>query len=202
MASKLRTGRKAAKKGAKAWMALQVVERVATPTRARAPKTKVLVASAATGAVGAAGVYFLDPQQGARRRNLVRDKGFKYLRRGKQEAAQKVDYAAGQAAGAAHEARQKASGGPEAKPELTDQELARKVETEIFRDADVPKGDINVDAVGRTVTLRGQADSQARIDTLVRQANAIPEVEVVENLLHLPGEPAPTRADTPEAQRA
>lgn len=197
MTSKLRRGRKAAKKGAKAWVVLQLVERMATPTRRRAPKVKVLAASAA----GAAGLYFFDPQQGARRRNVARDKALKYVRRGKREAAQRIDYAAGQAVGAAHEARQQA-GGEQPKPELTDQALARKVETELFRDPDVPKGQINVDAVGRTVTLRGQADSQERIDTLVRQANEVSEVETVENLLHLPDQPASTRADTPEAQRA
>ena len=67
--------------------------------------------------------------------------------------------------------------------------LARK--TIIFRDAEVPKGAIIVDAVNGVVTLRGEADRPERIGELQRKAGAIPGVARVENLLHLPGTPAP-----------
>ena len=40
------------------------------------------------------------------------------------------------------------------------------------------------------------------ISELERRANAIPEVAKVENLLHLPNAPAPTRADTPKSAQA
>ncbi len=155
-------------------------------------KTTVLLGAAA--AAGGAAVYLFDPEQGARRRSIAIDRAGALLRRGKREAVSKADYAAGQARGAVHEAREKVV--PDApKPELTDQDLARKVETVIFRDPEVPKGQINVDAAGSAVSLRGEAPSQEMIDELVRKADEIPEVERVENLLHLPGEPAPTRPE-------
>ncbi|HEV2074852.1 MAG TPA: BON domain-containing protein [Thermoleophilaceae bacterium] len=199
---KLSLGRKAATKGAKARAGLKLAERVVTtPRRPALPKTKLMAAGAVAGTAGAVGIYLFDPEQGNRRRSVARDRAMKLLRRGGREAAQKADYAAGQAKGAVHEARQEALG-EKPKPELTDQALARKVESVIFRDADVPKGKIDVDAVGATVSLRGEADTQERIDELVREANEIPEVHHVENLLHLPDQPAPTRTDTPESQRA
>ncbi len=146
-------------------------------------------------AAGFAAAWFLDPNDGTRRRHVLRDKTLKYARRGKDEAVRKADYAAGHVKGAAHEATPST-----AKPGLTDQDLARKVETVIFRDADVPKGQINVDAVGRKVTLRGEATPDM-INRLVEQTAEIAEVQEVENLLHAPGTPAPTRADTPASQR-
>jgi hypothetical protein len=152
-------------------------------------------------AFSAVGAYFLDPDQGARRRNVARDRALALLRRGGREAAGQARYAGGRAAGAVHEVRQKATPDKVAAKPLNEQTLIRKVETEIFRDPAVPKGDIKVDAAGAVVTLRGQATSQEQIDALVRQAEEIPEVERVENLLHLPGEPAPTRTDAPEGQR-
>jgi len=76
-------------------------------------------------------------------------------------------------------------------PEMTGEDLAHKVESIVFRDDDVPKGDINVDAVGNVVTLRGQAESAEMIGQIVERTEAIVEVQRVENLLHLPDEPAP-----------
>ena len=162
----------------------------------KSAKLPLILVGAATGA----GAYFFDPEQGNRRRSVARDRAMALLRRGQREAVQRGDYAAGQVTGAVHEARDKVT--PDTpKPGLTDQELARKVETIVFRDAEVPKGKINVDAAGATVWLRGEAPSEAMKEKLVSQASTIPEVEKVEDLLHLPGEPAPTRADAPAASR-
>jgi osmotically-inducible protein OsmY len=72
-----------------------------------------------------------------------------------------------------------------------DARLTDKVETEIFRDADVPKGDVNVNVEFGKVVLRGQVESQELIDDLVARTRGIEGVNDVENLLHLPGEPAP-----------
>jgi hypothetical protein len=77
--------------------------------------------------------------------------------------------------------------------DLDDVALARKVETIIFRDDAVPKGDIDVNAANGVVWLRGQAKTPEMIKGLERQCAAIPEVRQVENLLHLPKTPAPTR---------
>jgi hypothetical protein len=85
--------------------------------------------------------------------------------------------------------------------DLDDVALARKVETVIFRDESVPKGKIDVNCAGGVVWLRGEAKTPEMIKLLEQQTAAIPEVTKVENLLHLPKTPAPTRTDTPPAQR-
>jgi hypothetical protein len=85
--------------------------------------------------------------------------------------------------------------------DLDDVGLARKVETVIFRDRSVPKGKIDVNAADGVVWLRGEAKTPDMIKLLERQTAAIPEVKRVENLLHLPKTPAPTRADTPLSQQ-
>src|SRR5215208_2412648 len=89
----------------------------------------------------------------------------------------------------------------QAPKDLDDVGLARKVETVIFRDDSVPKGKIDVNAADGVVWLRGEAKTPDMIKALERQASAIPEVKKVENLLHLPKTPAPTRTDTPPSQR-
>jgi hypothetical protein len=99
-------------------------------------------------------------------------------------------------------ARKRTSPQASQKPkELDDVGLARKVETVIFRDQDVPKGKIDVNAADGVVWLRGEAKTPEMIKGLEQEAAAIPEVKRVENLLHLPKTPAPTRTDTPPTQR-
>ena len=87
------------------------------------------------------------------------------------------------------------------KPEMDDVTLTRKVETEIFRDAGSVKSNVNVNVVDGVVWLRGEVKHPDEIAALESQARAIPEVRGVENLLHLPKTPAPTRADTPKRQQ-
>src|SRR4051794_19729983 len=85
--------------------------------------------------------------------------------------------------------------------DLDDVTLARKVETELFRDPDVPKGHIDVNAAGGVVWLRGEVKTPEDVKRLHDQAQAIPEVRRVETLPPPPHTPAPTRTDTPAAQR-
>jgi osmotically-inducible protein OsmY len=85
--------------------------------------------------------------------------------------------------------------------DLDDVAITRKVETEIFRGDDVEKGKINVNTADGVVWLRGEAKSPEQVKELEAKAKAIPEVKRVENLLHLPKTPAPTRTDTPPSER-
>jgi hypothetical protein len=87
------------------------------------------------------------------------------------------------------------------KPDMDDVTLARKVETEIFRDGKSLKGAVDVNAVDGVVWLRGEVKHPDEVRELEQQVRAIPEVRDVENLLHLPKTPAPTRADTPRRQQ-
>jgi osmotically-inducible protein OsmY len=136
-------------------------------------------------AAGAAAQYFLDGQSGRRRRNQARDQGLSKARQQAHEAARKVDNAAHHAKGAV------ASVIPHAPSELDDPALARKVETEIFRPADAPKGSVVVNAENGVVFLRGEVDREW-IDRLGRDAENVGGVKAVRNLLHPPGTPAPT----------
>jgi hypothetical protein len=89
-----------------------------------------------------------------------------------------------------------------AKPKrLDDATITDKVETILFRDDDVDKGKIDVNTADGVVYLRGQAKTPEQIKALEQQTREIPEVKGVENLLHLPKTPAPTRADTPRTQQ-
>ena len=65
--------------------------------------------------------------------------------------------------------------------------LARKVETELFRPADVPKGAISVNVNDGVVELRGELADQAQIDALGDNAKKIDGVKDVRNLLHTAG---------------
>jgi BON domain len=85
---------------------------------------------------------------------------------------------------------------------LDDVTIARKVESELFRSRTVDKGKIDVNVVDGVAYLRGTAKNPQQIKTLETKARAIPEVKDVQNLLHLPKTPAPTRADTPRRQQA
>jgi BON domain len=84
---------------------------------------------------------------------------------------------------------------------LDDVSITRKVETQLFRDSTVPKGKIDVNTADGVVWLRGEAKNPEMIKRLEREAREIPEVQRVENLLHLPKTPAPSRTDTPPTQR-
>jgi osmotically-inducible protein OsmY len=141
-------------------------------------------------AAGAAAAWFLDPNDGSRRRHVARDKALKYARRGGEEAARKVDYAAGAAKGAVQEVTP--SERPDASQRLNDPALARKVESEIFRDPDVPKGKISVNVEHGVVYLRGEIEQPDLIERLAEEAGMVDGVMGVENLLHTPGASAPT----------
>jgi osmotically-inducible protein OsmY len=135
-------------------------------------------------AIGAALVYFFDPQNGNRRRKMAVDRSAGLFRRTGRRAER-----AGRAVTAeAYGIKQKATHlREEEKPQPDDVTLARKVETEIFRDADVPKGQINVNAEHGVVYLRGEVERPELIEDLGKAARNGQGVREVNNLLHVPG---------------
>ena len=90
---------------------------------------------------------------------------------------------------------------PPAPKDLDDATVARKVESEIFRDRRIAKGKIDVNVAEGVVWLRGEARTPALIKLAEARASEVPEVHKVENLLHLPKTPAPSRTDTPARER-
>jgi osmotically-inducible protein OsmY len=136
-------------------------------------------------ALGAALAYFFDPDSGKRRRKVAADRLAGLSRR-------HVKRLARAAASEARGRKQKATHmREEPKPQPDDVTLARKVESQIFRDPDVPKGKIDVNAENGKVVLRGEADSAEMIAELVGSARKVQGVQEVESLLHTPGEHAP-----------
>jgi hypothetical protein len=128
-------------------------------------------------ALGAGLTYFFDPDNGKRRRKVAADRFAAVLRR---HGGRLVRGTVSEA----HALKQKAIHvREEPKPQPDDVTLARKVETEIFRDADVPKGKINVNAENGKVVLRGKVDSPEMIEDLVSKARKVQGVQDVESLL-------------------
>jgi hypothetical protein len=138
-------------------------------------------------ALGALFAYLFDPQNGRRRRHTATDRTAATLRRRRRATARAGRAVKSEAYGVA----QKMIHLREEPKVFDDVTLARKVETEIFREADVPKGQIVVNAQEGIVQLRGEVPDVRMLEALVAKAADVKGVRDVENLLHLPGVAAP-----------
>jgi osmotically-inducible protein OsmY len=135
--------------------------------------------------LGALIAYFFDPDNGRRRRAVARDRIPALLRRSSERAGRTVK-------SELKATTKKMAHRKEAeKPQPDDVTLAHKVETEIFRDAEVPKGQINVNAENGKVILRGEVEQPSMIKDLEERTRKVQGVREVENLLHTPGGAAP-----------
>jgi osmotically-inducible protein OsmY len=140
-------------------------------------------------ALGAAMAYFFDPQNGRRRRNMTRDRFLGFFRQG----ARRTERAGRAVAAEAYGLKQKATHLREEEKDFDDVTLTRKVETELFRPADAPKGSVNVNVENGVVFLRGEVQRPDLIEDLEKRARKVQGVREVENLLHLPKTAAPTK---------
>jgi osmotically-inducible protein OsmY len=154
------------------------------------PSSRAVLGAATVGAVGE---YFLDPQNGRRRRHVARDKALSWIRRARRKAAGLVQRAASEVAGKARHIAHDLSGEERDPSRLNDPALQAKVESIVFRSPDVPKGSINVNVENRAVYLRGQVPNERMIERLVHQIEAINGVAEVHTLLHEPGATAPMK---------
>lgn len=139
-------------------------------------------------AAGAAAAFLLDPVRGAARRAQLADRTTAWWRDVSVGIGRGSRYLGSTVEGKAQALRH----GGQGEPMPNDASLAMKVESELFRDPDVPKGDININVEQGVVVLRGEVGDAAMSERLEKAARAVPGVWEVENLLHLPGEPAPT----------
>jgi gas vesicle protein len=133
--------------------------------------------------IGAVLGRLFDPVSGKRRRAELRDRTAAFFRRSGRKAARVGRYTGSYA----HGLKQRATHLREQPKDLDDATLADKIETKIFRPADVPKGQINVNVQQGLVQLRGEVPRTEMIDDLEKQVRAIQGVRDVENLLHVPG---------------
>jgi osmotically-inducible protein OsmY len=133
-------------------------------------------------AVGGAAAYLFDRSSGAQRREELQA----LARRRAQDVEGAAKGAQATAQSVVAKAQHAAGGGESAPPD--DITLARKVETEIFRPVDAPKGQVNVQALDGIVELRGQVNDPDVIEDLEKRARNVTGVRDVRNLLHLPGQ--------------
>jgi BON domain len=139
---------------------------------------------------GALLAWYFDPDRGSRRRHITRDRLISTFRRTGNGIGRFSHKLGSDAYGWGQKAMH--PGISQDQP-ANDAALARKVESEIFRSRDVPKGRINVNAQEGVVVLRGELNRPEEIRELVAAAGRIPGVRAVENLLHTPGTRAPNK---------
>ena len=185
-----KAARKATQEARKAARQRMVRARVAT-ARATASRPQVggKKAVAAAGATGAASAYFFDPQSGARRRHMVRDRAQAMVRRIAKRVRRQKEYRLHQAEGKVEALKSKAR--PE-KPAANDQQIAERVKSELFQPADAPKASVNINVEHGVVYLRGEVDRRGQIEELARRARSVDGVRGVQNLLSR-SEGRPTR---------
>src|ERR1700674_573183 len=156
------------------------------PRRRGASRLAVLAGAAA----GAVAVYFFDPERGRARRTQFVDWSGARLRRG-WSALNQLGARTGSDAGALPQRMVSLRSGPRPADDLT---LRDRVESEVFRNADLPKGQINLDVQSGVVTIRGLVDNAFQIASVEKAVLKVPGVVGGENLLHVDAPPAPNTA--------
>ena len=146
----------------------------------------MLALGAAVG--GALAAFVLDPDRGGSRRARLADQAAALARRSTRELGRIGRFGGSLAAGKLQAVRHHGS----AKTMPNDAALANKVESELFSDPQIPKGQININVEQGTVILRGEVTTQEEIDQIEARARRIPGVWEVRNLLHTADTPAPT----------
>jgi hypothetical protein len=129
---------------------------------------------------GAAFMYFTDSQNGRRRRHVTRDRALSLTRHGARRGRKLVHHVSSDAKGYVERVKH-ARGGAE---ELDDATLVDKVESIVFRDRDLPKGQININAENGVVFLRGEVESPELVTALEERVAKVRGVRGVKNLLN------------------
>jgi hypothetical protein len=149
----------------------------------------------AAGAAGAALAFLLDPARGRARRARLADQGAATLRRAGRRGTQLARRLRSEAAGKI-EAMREGDGMPRPTDDAT---VTDRVMSEVFRGPDLPKGSVSVNVERGIVVLRGEIPTEAMRHQLVDRIERVEGVWSVRDLLHLPGEAAPTREHVPSA---
>lgn len=149
-----------------------------------------LLPVAIAGLGGALLIYLLDPA-GRGRRARQKDQSLAAVRRGSRRIARFGRHIGAQAGG--FWSRASHAGRPD-NPEPDEVTLTNRVESELFRDPDVPKGQININVEHGAVVLRGALESVDQIAAIEAKTRRIEGVRTVTNLMHVAGTPAPNKA--------
>ena len=151
-----------------------------TPDQPSSRTPRQALAALAGLGIGAAFMYFLDPQGGAKRRALVRDRAGRALRTGKREARDVAEDARNRAAGAAAELR-----GRMADERITDDQLVERVRAELGHHVERARA-IEVVAENGAVTLRGEVPPE-KLEEVLSTVRGVRGVESVDSQLRVPG---------------
>ena len=148
-----------------------------------------------SGAVaGAIAVYFLDPERGRARREQVVTWSGAQLRRARAQL-DKLRLRTGSNVSPFPQRTVSLRSGP--RP-VEDHALRDRVESEVFGNPELPKGQVNIEVDAAVVTIRGQVDNAFLIATIEKAVLAVPGVSGVENLLQVSATPAPNKSQSRE----
>lgn len=141
-------------------------------------------------AASAAAAYFLDPQNGRSRRIRVVERSSHLARLAEHRARRQARYIE-------HTVRGRLGhlAGGDVPRYAEDRTLLDRVESELFANRSIPHGKITFEVEGTTVILRGQLESAEEMDVVEEAVRHIPGVTGVTSLFHMPGTPAPNKAD-------
>jgi osmotically-inducible protein OsmY len=151
--------------------------------RANTRRLRLLILGGGTAALF---VYLFDPDRGKTRRTQMKDRIGGMVRTAQQRAGRTGRRAASDAAGLKGRVIHAGDTPPPNDPALVD-----KVESEVM--GRYPQLSINVNAQYGVIGLRGEVPTdelRSEIEQAVRKVTGVIDVD---NLLHLPGQPAPTK---------
>jgi BON domain len=170
-------------------MSIQLTRQMPFVRRRSPQHSRIQLAGAfAVGAAtGGATLFFVDSLSGRRRRRRSTDRAAGSVRRTWRRTARAGRRARAATVGTAKRVRHRS----ETPRDFDDTTLARKVESELFRDPSVPKGRISINAQLGVVQLRGEVPTVGMLTELIERTRRIQGVRDVESLLHLQGVDAP-----------
>lgn len=147
------------------------------------------LATVALGAVaGALVVYLFDPRQGRGRRTILGGRIAAAGRRGSRSLG-RVTRHAGSTLASTRARLSSTSGDDEGS--VDDATITDRVESQVFRDQDLPKGELNIDTVDGVVMIRGQVERPDVMNEIVARTRRVDGVRDVRNLMRPPGKPVP-----------
>lgn len=126
--------------------------------------------------------YLFDPEQGKRRRHVLRDRGLRAARRAVRSAGKRARYASGVAAGVLARVRERTV--PDARS-VDDATVLQRIRSEAFREVGVPLSDVDVDVREGVAVLRGAIESSSLAQDLVERVREVPGVHRVEDALEV-----------------
>jgi hypothetical protein len=132
----------------------------------------------------------MDPERGRRRRHMLRDRLMARFRRVGRGINALWRGAAAETYGVSHRIVHLV---PRHTEIPDDETLRQRVESQLFRDRHVPKGNLNITAEHGMVILRGELDSPLEITQLEERVRRMVGVRGVQNLMHPHGTPAPNK---------